>query len=223
MSGPGLSPDVRARVLAAAAARPVAPRAVGSRRRASAGIAGAIAWGLAGLVALRPGPAGRPAGLFVASSIAWLACGLLATWAAVSRGRSMLGHPRGLRVAVALCTPVMLLCTAVVVTLAFPPAAPEPSPFPTHLVCFFGTLLFALGPLVAFGYLWRESDPVSPGRTGAALGAAAGAWGAFGIVLHCGRTAFEHVALGHVLPVAVLAAAGALLGRVVLAVRARAG
>jgi hypothetical protein len=42
------------------------------------------------------------------------------------------------------------------------------------------------GPLIAFARLRRASDPVSPRPTGAALGAAAGAWGDATHVPICG-------------------------------------
>jgi hypothetical protein len=57
--------------------------------------------------------------------------------------------------------------------------------------------------------------------TGAALGVAAGAWGAVLIDLHCEMTDPLHVLLGHMLPVVLLAITGTLVARSVLAIRAR--
>jgi hypothetical protein len=88
-----------------------------------------------------------------------------------------------------------------------------------HTACFVFTSLFALGPLVAFAYLRRGSDPVHPRALGAALGAAAGAWGTMLINAHCAFTSPAHVAFGHVLPVALLAAVGALIGGRLFGVR----
>ena len=50
------------------------------------------------------------------------------------------------------------------------------------------------------------------------MGAAAGAWGGVMIDLHCEIAHEMHVALAHVLPVVVLAAVGAIVGRRVLGI-----
>jgi len=79
----------------------------------------------------------------------------------------------------------------------------------------------ALGPFIAFTFLRRGSDPVAPRLTGAAIGAVSGVIGAVGIELRCSHATFFHVAVGHVLPVALLAMLGALVAGRVVAVRAR--
>jgi hypothetical protein len=48
----------------------------------------------------------------------------------------------------------------------------------------------------------------------------AGAWASVLIDLHCECADLLHVTLGHVLPVAVLAAVGAIVGRRVIGMRA---
>jgi len=70
-----------------------------------------------------------------------------------------------------------------------------------------GILLGAL--LIA----WRRLDPMSPTATGTAFGAGAGLGSALLIDLWCPVSYLPHLLVGHVLPIAVLAAAGAAAGR----------
>jgi hypothetical protein len=83
-------------------------------------------------------------------------------------------------------------------------------------------MVFAVGPLLAFLFVRRRSDPVHPMTTGAAIGAASGAWGALAIEFHCSMTYLAHVVVGHILPVVALAALGAWFGRGAVAIFARA-
>jgi hypothetical protein len=211
--------DLRARVLAAAAAERVPPRPVGARRRAvTLGVGFAASVLLSVLIGL-PGTGGRPCAYVTAITIAWGAVAMAATLWGVARGRSMLGRSTAWRVGVAVATPLMLLATAVTLAMFWPATLDDPAGMHAHAVCCFYTTLFAAGPLLAFAFVRRESDPVSPGLTGAALGAAAGAWGALGIELHCAHAGMVHVVLGHVLPVLGLTVLGVLLGRRVVATR----
>jgi hypothetical protein len=212
--------ELRARILAAASAEPVPSRPVGVRRTAmvlAVGFLVPIAISL-GLGWQRSND--RPLGYIVVLALAWLTVGLAATWGGVSRGRSMLGRPAAARLVVATLTPIALVATALVASLAWPQTLADDATARNDLVCVGFTLLFALGPLVAFAVVRRGSDPVAPRLTGAAIGAASGAWGALAIQLHCGHASPEHVLLAHVLPVAALAVVGVLVGDRVLAVRA---
>jgi hypothetical protein len=157
--------------------------------------------------------------LFTGGGAAILA--LAATWLAVARGSSMLGRSRTALVVLSVALPAVLLawCTLGSSALGETPIPGEN--LRSHVVCFVFTGLFALGPLLAFAYARRGSDPVHPRALGAALCAAAGAWGAMFINVHCAFTSTTHVTLGHVLPVAALAALGALVGARVFGVRAR--
>ena len=102
------------------------------------------------------------------------------------------------------------------------PAMMSGSPNQPGFVCLVIALAMATAPLLAFMLLAKGSDPVHPRAMGAALGAAAGAWGALGIGLHCPYAFPAHVALGHVLPVLLLAGIGALAGGRLVGVRAQA-
>jgi hypothetical protein len=154
----------------------------------------------------------------------WVLVAAIASWGAVGRGRSMLGRPTAHKVAIALLSPALLVAAALVGNALWPETLGGPAGFQAHATCAALATLVSLGPLAAFAFIGRGSDPIAPSITGAAVGAAAGAWGAVGIALLCSQTAPDHVLLGHVLPVAVLALGGALLGARLLrvvAVRAK--
>jgi hypothetical protein len=132
----------------------------------------------------------------------------------------MLGRPVGVLVAVAALAPVALLVSATVATIFEGGIVLAGGTAQQHLACMAFTLLFAFGPFAAFAYARRGSDPVHPRALGAALGAAAGAWGGAMIDVHCKLTAVEHLALGHALPIVIVALVGAGLGARVFGVRA---
>jgi hypothetical protein len=215
-------PDLRARVLAAAQREPTRTHAAGVRARALAVVIG-FGCSLAAVALLGPKLGGRPAGYVALVLAAWAAIAGLATWAGVARGRSMLGRPMPWRVVASTLTPAILLAVALAGSLLWPALLAQQAGLGQHLECHAFTILFALGPLVAFAVIRRGSDPIAPRVSGAAIGAAAGAWGAVAIagICRCGEP--SHVLFGHVLPVAVLALLGLLLGDRVVAVRARNG
>jgi hypothetical protein len=109
------------------------------------------------------------------------------------------------------------------VAFAWPQTLVDTSGLRAHLLCVVTTIALAAGPLIAFAWLRRGSDPASPRLTGAALGAAAGAWGDAAHVPICGYTAPAHIIIGHILPVALLALVGVIVGDRVVALRAEAG
>jgi hypothetical protein len=214
--------DLRARVLDAAGRAPALTRTVGVRRRAivvARGIAVVAAVGLAAAVH-GPEARGRPLEYVAALEALWVLLAVLVTWVAVARGPSMLGRPVSWKLAVAALTPAALLLAWLPVAVAWPHTLHDASGLRSHAVCIAMTFAFAAGPLVAFARLHRASDPLNPRATGAALGAAAGAWGAVAHGLVCGYTAPIHMTLGHVLPVALLALVGVLVGDRVVALSA---
>ena len=64
---------------------------------------------------------------------------------------------------------------------------------------------------------WRHVDPMTARATGAAFGAGAGLGSALLIDLWCPVSYVPHLLLGHVLPIAVLATAGAAMAGRILA------
>jgi hypothetical protein len=160
----------------------------------------------------------RPQALIVGTAVGWAGLALASTWLAIGRGGSMLGRSRPWLLAGAGLTPLLL--TALWFAVAMPMRETSgPHGLVGDAKCFIASLALSIGPLVAFLVARREGDPVNPGLTGAALGAAAGAWGALLIDLHCETIDPSHVVLAHVLPVAALAVIGALAAKRVLAIR----
>ncbi|MGO9832732.1 MAG: NrsF family protein [Polyangiaceae bacterium] len=208
------SADLRSRVLEMVAREPAPANTVGARRRVFVVARGIAVASLVWMAVMAHGPEahGRPLAYVIELDGLWLVLAVTATWAGVSRGRSMLGRPTSWKAMVATLTPVALLLTWIPIALAWPKTLHDGSGLHAHVVCVVMTWVFAAGPLVAFVRLRRASDPVSPRLAGAALGAAAGAWGAVAHALICGYTSPVHIVLGHVLPVALLAAVGVVVG-----------
>jgi hypothetical protein len=83
------------------------------------------------------------------------------------------------------------------------------------------TLVIATVPLAGFLVLRRGVEPRRPASLGAAVGATCGAWAGVIMDLWCPLTNTPHVLLGHIVPLTVLTAGGALLGLRLLGVRPR--
>ena len=182
-------------------------------------VAGAVIASLGLACRFGPTPA-RPAPVLFAIAIAGGVCALTAAWIGATRGSTALGRPSRTLVAVSVATPLALFAVATFAAgIDGREIAMGGGTLHQHLVCISLTLLFALGPLLAFTSAHRGSDPVHPRALGAALGAAAGAWGGVMIDVHCALTTVEHLALGHVLPIVLASAVGALLGARMLGVR----
>ena len=213
------SPERRNRVLASIGAIPAPTRGELARRRAwlvTSGVLGALAlfWVEGGLRAT-----GRPPSL-----VAWTSLGTscfvgLGMWFLFTRARS--GHRRGWSVlGLATIAPVVAF---VLWRYGLGHLYGLTSPWPTRpgYRCF--AMSVATGGILLFALLlaWRRVDPMSPAATGAAFGAGAGLGSALLIDLWCPVSYFPHLLVGHVLPIAFLAAAGATVGRRMLAVLGR--
>jgi hypothetical protein len=232
-----VSADLKARVLAAAAAEPSPTRASVNRRNAVIGmLAAASAVGalvvfatitsdgqlvrLAGEVASYKHPE-RSVWLVVVTAGGALGIVAMALWFALRRGRSMLGRSRGSLLFGIVLIPLALFAWKMGWSLAFG-ASMAQWPERTGLKCLSLSLLVALGPMLAFLAVRRRA-PVRPALNGAILGSAAGACAWVAGDLWCPVAFVPHLLLGHVLPLFVLAGVGALLGQVVLSIRSRGG
>lgn len=213
MSGP--SPELRAKILAAAQHEPAPTRSARRRRDALAATVGIAA--MAALFFAFGGvkPGGRPAAMIV------FAVGLAALAALALRtvlGARMLGPSRRTLAAMTVLAPVACVAIAVVVATAW--AMPDHAlPMRSHVACTFMTIVhgaLALGVMIATR---RGSDPVHPALTGAALGVIAGAWAASLAWLRCPHVELGHGLVAHVAPIALAAALGAVVGRRALAIQ----
>ncbi len=214
------SPGLRARVLDAVGREPVPPRPAARWSRARPLVIGfGLLLAFLAKTGVHPGtrPIPQVAGLVIASLLVAGA----ATWAAVGRGRSMLGRPQTWLVAVLALTPIALMAVSGGLALVWPPAAALPEG--QHFRCDIGTLIMSLGPLFAFGAYRRRSDPVSPRLSGAAIAMAAGSWAVVVHYLICPFSSPLHILLGHVAPAIGVALVGSVLMARAVAVRAKTG
>jgi hypothetical protein len=149
-------------------------------------------------------------GYLGASAIAFLLVLAVSLPLALHRGRTMLGPPTRWLALVAVLSGPAVLAWVVGCSYAWGLEA-APSPFASHAVCFVFSNVLAAAPLAGLVWARRGTDPVHPRATGAVIGLAAGAAGGLLMQLHCPWGSPLHAALGHALPMAVLALAGALL------------
>jgi Negative regulator of sigma F len=213
------SPDRRDRLLAAIGAMPAPTRRELLRRQAwliVVGVVGALTlfWVEGGLRAT-----GRPPSLVAWTSLGTSAFVGVGMWFLFTRTRT--GHRRGWAVlGLATLAPIVAFVSwryglGRLYDLA--------SPWPTRpgLRCF--GMSVATGGILLFALLtaWRHVDPMSPRATGAAFGAGAGLGSALLIDLWCPVAYLPHLLVGHVLPIAVLALAGAAVGEKLLGVVGR--
>jgi hypothetical protein len=230
-----VSAELRARVLAAAAAEPSPTRAVVKRRNIFIGIL-AAASGLGAFVLfaqlmsdgrlVRLGGEVAPRqylersiGLVVATAGGALGVAAIALWLALSRGRSMLGRSRRWLLYGIALIPLGLFTWKVACSLAFGDPMVQ-WPERAGLRCLSFSLIVAAGPLLAF-LAARRSAPTQPALNGAVMGLAAGACAWVAVDLWCPVAYVPHLLLGHVLPLFVLAGVGALLGQTLLSIRRR--
>jgi len=214
-----LPPELRAAVLdqAKRTPSPDAPRV--RRAHVAAGICGAVV-ALAIALAFGMSAGGRPMPFVVLSAAGWALVAAVASFVSAWRGKSMLGTTRARLAFVAIGSAPLIFAWVMGCTMGWPAVREGEGTLHAHLVCFALTTLLSLGPVFALAFARRGSDPVHPRATGAAIGAAAGAWGGVLIDLHCPLVGPVHVAIGHVLPVVVYAAIGALAGARLFGVRA---
>jgi hypothetical protein len=208
--------SIRDRILEAARKEPAPTRdRARDRRRMALSFGVAIALASFALVGSM-GPLPRP--FLFACGAGWSLVAFVGTLVGLSRGQMMLGRStRALVATASAIAPVVLAWILMLVFYMQPPhVAP---PMHVHLVCCAMGIAFAAAPLGAMLWIRRGTDPVHPAATGATLGSAAGAWGGLLIHLHCPYVDPAHVVAGHVLPIVLLAIAGALAGRRLLVVR----
>jgi hypothetical protein len=214
-----LAPDLKRRVLAAAASEKSPPRRQRVLRSALlAASALAVPFLLLALVGgPRVGP--RPLPLVAMTSLGTAVIAALALLLAASRGPSMLGRSTRRLLGTALIVPVAFL-TWKAASSAGVPHMMDAWPTRSGLRCFALTALFAAWPVAALVWDRRRSDPIHPRALGLALGVAGGACAAALVDLWCPVGHVPHLLIGHVAPMLLLGGVGALVGARALGVRA---
>ncbi len=209
MSGP--RPELRARILAQAGARPAPTRAGLARRRAFAAV-GSVAWLaiVSSFGHVRPAAAGAV---------------MLVVWAALALGFGVyFARVRGARVArspfaLGALTPIGAVLVLAATTVLGAWLGHSTDHHSGVIECAVLSIACSLGPLALALYVERRSDPIAPAASGAALGAVAGALGGVAMSFICARTETAHVLVGHVTGFVAVAIVAALVGRRVLALR----
>ncbi len=209
-------PDaLRARVLAAAAAKPSPTRTAGKRVAIGLVVASIALAGIVFEVAGGFGHAeGRPVTLTIAIAAGWALVSAALTWLAIGRGGSTLPRRPVLLASAALAAPI----AAFVWLHLFHGTYEEPFQRVGYR-CLAYTLIIAALPLASFFVVRRGIEPRRPAALGAAVGATCGAWAGLVVDIWCPLSNASHVLVGHVIPLAALAFVGALLGIRMLGVR----
>ncbi|HSS37891.1 MAG TPA: NrsF family protein [Polyangia bacterium] len=205
-----LSPELKSRVLASVRELPAPTRKETLQRQAwlvAAGLAGALT-----LFFVKGGlrVTARPPSLIALTSVGTAIFVGVGMWLLFTRGPSGLRRPRAVLATAAVLSTVAFVAWRYAISALYGRAGIWPDRVGLRcLVLGVGT-----GGLMLFAALmsWRRSDPVTPRATGAAFGAGAGLGSALLVDLWCPVAYVPHLLLGHVLPIAILALAGALVG-----------
>ncbi len=202
-------PDsLKARILEAAKKNPVPARK--SRVPMSLALAAAAVLAMLAVLDFFGGPHhadGRPTTYGSAAVGCTMVVAALASFTVLPRRRSMLPRSRAHLLSVAIGVPLLVgLCT-----MLWHPLYDDPFER-LGVRCFAMVMLTAPWPFIALSYARDRIDPVSARLSGAAMGAASGAWAAVMVALWCPLAEPGHVLRAHVLPVVVLSLAGAVLG-----------
>jgi len=200
--------DLKQRILDATAREPSPTRGLAARRLTLAVAAAAIADAALFFLAGGSHLGGRPLGGVAITLGGSALLALAAMMVAFGRGDSMLGRPRRWLLHVTIATPILLMGW----TLFWNAFHPVDLPGRIGLRCLGLSLLFGGLPLALIARVRRERNPVTPAAAGAARGAALGALAWVLVGLWCPLENPAHLALGHFLPVLVLAGLGSWLG-----------
>jgi hypothetical protein len=211
-----LPPDFKSRVLASVRDLPAPTRKETLQRQTwliAAGVTGALA-----LFFIKGGlrVTARPPSLIALTSVGTAIFVGVGMWLLFTRGPSGLRRPRTVLIGAAVLSTVAFVSWRYGISALYGRAGIWPERVGLRcLVLGVGT-----GGLMLFAALmsWRRSDPVTPRATGAAFGAGAGLASALLVDLWCPVAYVPHLLLGHVLPIAILSLAGALIGGPVLGI-----
>jgi hypothetical protein len=153
-------------------------------------------------------PVSRPPALMVATLLLAAAVAAAASWVALRRGASMVGRRGDTLVALLAIVPFALVAGKLAVSVSWP-GMTDIWPDRPGFRCLGLSLALGAAPLAAHLWIWRHRVVPRPGLQGAALGVAAGALAWTLIDTWCPVAHPAHLAFGHLLPLALLAATGA--------------
>jgi hypothetical protein len=215
-----LPSEVRAKVLSAARQVP-SPTRSSLRIRTSILLFSAVALSL-GIFFAYGGirPTARPPHLIAETALGALSVASVVGFFALGRGRSMLGRSEKWLLWASLLTPLALLALKVGISARYPDMM-RIWPHRVGFRCLRLSFLMGVFPLAALMVVRRNSDPVHPRLTGAAMGTAVGAGSWLLVDLWCPVAYVPHLLLGHVLPLVMAIVVGAVVGGRVVALRAR--
>jgi hypothetical protein len=209
-----LSPDFKSRVLASVREVPAPTRKETLQRQTwliAAGLTGALA-----LFFIKGGlrVTSRPPSLIALTSVGTAIFVGVGMWLLFTRGPSGLRRPRTVLIGATILSAAGFVTWRYGISALYGRAGAWPSR--VGLRCL--VLSVGTGGLMLFAALmsWRRSDPITPRATGAAFGAGAGLGSALLVDLWCPVGYVPHLLLGHVLPIAILSVAGAVIGGRVL-------
>ena len=231
------SGDIKARLLAAVQAQPSPTRA--ARRRMAGGIVALVAVALAiqffGVLffldkeGFHPQPfaldfvvahslGDRPVAFVALTTVAWCLAIAVLLWG--MRSRDTLGPPSAVLWAVALGSLVLPFGVGLIGNVIWPITAVAKPSHPGFF-CLHLSLALSTVPLTAWVFVRRESDPVHPVALGATVGALAAAISGLLVNLDCPYSDPTHILVGHIAPGFAQIAAGALMGKLVIAMRSQ--
>jgi hypothetical protein len=159
----------------------------------------------------------RPTPFILGTTFGWLALAVLCVAKVLPAGSSPV-PPRPLRL---ILTIVLVPVCALVWMLLWNQLYPEtlaPWIGRPGFRCLGLTLFMAGWPLLAMALSRRQTAPAHAGIIGAALGVGVGACAGLLVQLYCPIANPAHAALGHLLPLLILAAVGGVLGRLLIVV-----
>jgi hypothetical protein len=205
------SAALRERVLAAAAATPSLTRKQGQRlARVLVGVSIAIALAVFELAGGLAHSRDRPMAVTVRLADGWALASAVLTWIVLGRGRSTLARSPPTLALATLAAPVLLFLWTQVEGVYVESVACS------AWTCLATGLAMAAAPLASFFAVRRGIPLPAPRTAGGAGGAVCGAWAGVLLLLACPSTEPRHVIAGHVAPLLLTIAAGALVGRTVL-------
>ena len=215
MNHPVPSLDLKMRILRNVGSIPAPTRAVESARTiwingAALAVTLGVYWFFGGVRIT-----GRPTNLIVGTAIGSVMVAIAGLTFLVGRNRNMLGRPRLWLFVAAALLPMALLAWKVYFSAQFPHALDRWSARAGYR-CLGLTLSMGLLPLLASLYSRRGTDPSHPNTAGMALGVSVGLCVAILVDLWCPVAYIPHLLVGHLLPIALLAFVGVMVGRKLL-------